>query len=129
MDAAEAPGYCILESADSKRNHHLVNGKGHRCPNKGEIHINLEPHAGTQTYPLMSVFQIADITLPLMSVRSICDQELQCLFTAGKAVVRNAAGEDVCEFQRRGGLYVATIKLKKLIEPGTSTAPFPKPAR
>ena len=93
------------------------------------MHFNLEAHVGAQKYPLMSVFQIADITRPLMSVSKICDQGLQCLFMAGKAVVRNAAGEDVCKFQRRGGLYVATMTLKKPIEPGTSTAPFPRPAR
>ena len=55
-------------SAGSKRNQNLKVGNGHRCPNKGEMHFNLEAHVGAQQYPFMSVFQIACITRPLMSV-------------------------------------------------------------
>ena len=29
MDAGEAPGYCVLERAGSKRKHHFVVGNGH----------------------------------------------------------------------------------------------------
>ena len=65
MDAAEAPGYCILESAGSKRKQTFVVGHGHRVPNNGAMHLNLEAQGGGQKYPLMSVFQIADITRPL----------------------------------------------------------------
>ena len=68
MDAAGAPGYCILESTGSKIKQIVVVGNGHRCPNKCEMHFNLEYHVGTTKYPLMSVFQIEDITRPLMSV-------------------------------------------------------------
>ena len=48
MDAAEAPGYCILESAGSKRKQNFVVGNGQRCPNKGEMHFNLEARVGGQ---------------------------------------------------------------------------------
>ena len=129
MDAAEAPGYCILESAGSKRKQNFVVGNGQRCPNKGEMHLNMEAFVGSMAYPIKSVFQIADITRPLMSVSKICDQGLQCIFMADKAVVKNAKNETVCEFQRRGGLYVATMRLKRPIEPGTNAAPFPRPER
>ena len=93
------------------------------------MRFKVEAQVGGQKYPLMSIFRIADITRPLMSVSNICDQGLQCFYTADKAVVRNAKGEDVYKFQRRGGLYVATMKLKKPSEPGTSPTPFPSPVR
>ena len=61
-----------------------------------------------------------------MSVSKICDQDLVCTFDRTKAIVSNEKGEVVCEFLRRGGLYVANMKLKKPtpIDPG-STSPFP----
>ena len=96
IDAAEASGYCILKSAGSKRKQTIVVCFGHRCPDKGEMHLNLEARVCGQKYPLMSISQIADITRPLMSVRPICDQVLQCIFLADKAIVRNTKGEDVC---------------------------------
>ena len=48
-----------------------------------------------------------------MSVSKICDQGLFCFFSKDKAIIQNAEGRNVCEFQLRGGLYVATMKLKR----------------
>ena len=105
-------------------------GNGHRCPNKGKMHPNLEAQMGGQKHSPMSVFQIADITCPLMSVSKRSHQGSHCTFTAGKAIVRNAKGDGVREIQRRGGLYVVTMKLKKPDSRGTSATPFfPRPAR
>ena len=63
--------------------------------------------------PVQSIFQVAEITRPLMSVSRICDQGLKATFDNEKAVITNKAGEVVAEFQRRGGLYVTTMTLKK----------------
>ena len=77
------------------------------------MHLNMECMIGGEKQSLNSVFQIADITRPLMSVSKICDQGLFCLFGNEKAIIQTAEGKNVCEFQRRGGLYVATMKLKR----------------
>ena len=62
---------------------------------------------------MRSVFQVAEITRPLMSVSKICDQGLLAVFDMHKAVIKNAKGETVCEFARQGGLYVTEMVLRK----------------
>ena len=110
MDAGDAPGYCGLESAGSKRKHHFVVGNGHNIPNNREVHFNLDAGQG----PLQAIFQVVGITRPLMSASKICDQGLRCIFDDDKAVVTNKqTGAVVCEFQRSGGLYVATMTFKR----------------
>ena len=42
LDAGDAPGYCLLQSAGSKRKQNFVVGNGHKILNKGEVHFNLE---------------------------------------------------------------------------------------
>ena len=74
MDAAESPGYCLLESAGSRGNQNLAVANGYRCLNKGDMQINLETNVGTQSCPLKSVFQIADITRHLMPFSKIRNQ-------------------------------------------------------
>ena len=61
--------------------------------------------------PLKSTFQVVGITRPLMSVGRICDQGLKCLFEKNKATVLSPDNVHVCESDRRGGLYVATLTL------------------
>ena len=58
------------------------------------------------------MFQVAEITRPLMSVSRICDQGLECLFTKEGAKILTQSGETVATFQREGGLYTATMRLK-----------------
>ena len=62
---------------------------------------------------MKSTFQVAEVTRPLMSVGRVCDQGLDCLFKKTHALVLDEAGEQVCRFERVGGLYVATLDLKR----------------
>ena len=62
---------------------------------------------------LRSVFQIAAVTRPLMSVGKICDEGHKIAFDKTKAVVTTAEGAEVCRLERsQGGLYVAKLKLR-----------------
>ena len=61
---------------------------------------------------IRSTFQVARVTRPLMSVSKICDADMTCEFNKVRAVVRDKNGKVVCVFHRRGGLYVAKMKLK-----------------
>ena len=66
-----------------------------------------------------SVFQIAAVHRPLMSVGRICDNDNEVLFTKETVVVRDSKGREICVFTRTaGGLYVARLKL---------TSPFGRP--
>ena len=65
-----------------------------------------------QTRDLQSVFQIAAVTRPLMSVGRICDQGHSITFNALMAVVHASDGTELCKFERQNGrLYVAKLKL------------------
>ena len=77
---------------------------------------------------LNCIFQVAAITRPLMSVSKMCDQDLSCLFTKKVAKVFDENQNVVCEFQREGGLYVATLKLKRP-KPKSEQQPFTRPGR
>ena len=84
-------------------------GDGGTIPNLGESQLNLSD----QDRDLQSVFQIAAVTRPLMSVGRICDQGHSITFNAIMAVVHAADGTELCKFERQnGGLYVAKLKLR-----------------
>ena len=110
LDAGEAPGYMITESPGSKRNQNFIVGNGSKVPNEGQVLLNLETNVGGKPSLIKSIFQVADITRPLMSVSRMCDHGLSAIFSATGARIQNAQHETVCTFQRRGGLYVTTMK-------------------
>ena len=87
-------------------------GTGAEVPNEGEVHLNMESEVGGASNLIKSIFQVAEITRPLMSVSRICDLGHRCLFDKDKAEVQTKDGKLLCTFERRGGLYVATMKLK-----------------
>ena len=130
LDASETPGYCIVASPGSKRGQKFVVGNGHKIPNKGQVHLNLEADKGeSATSAIGAIFQVAAITRPLMSVGKIFDQDLICTFTKEKATVTNIDGEIICDFIRRGGLYVATMRLKRPSSEPEPSMPFARPER
>ena len=115
MDMQDAPEYqaFLMESSGSKRKQHFIVGNGARVPNEGELLLNLESEIGQNKRRLQSTFQVVEVTRPLMSVSRICDQGLRCVFDDQEAlVVDKATGETIVSFQRRGGLYIAKMRLK-----------------
>ena len=79
-------------------------------PNLGEKQLSLHGENG----PLASVFQIAQVTRPLMSVGKMCDEGYEVKFDKEKAFVNDVNGKTVMTFHRKnGGLYVAQLKLRQ----------------
>jgi hypothetical protein len=109
---SDCPGYVLEESAGSKRGQQFLMGDGGEIPNLGQKSLNLSDSDGKKE--LRSVFQIAAVTRPLMSVGKICDEGHKIAFDKLKAVVTNAQGAEICRFERspHGGLYVAKLKLR-----------------
>ena len=109
---ADCPGYVLEESAGSRRGQQFLMGDGGEIPNLGQKSLNLSDSKGAKE--LTSIFQIAAVTRPLMSVGRICDEGHKILFDNTKAVVMNSSGAEVCKFERstQGGLYVAKLKLR-----------------
>ena len=115
LDLGDAPGYeaFVAESPGSKRGQRYVVGNGGRVPNEGQLVLNLEHEvkAGDPSM-LRSTFQVAEVTRPLMSVSRICDLGLKVVFDKDEALVVNAESKTVARFERRGGLYIARMRLK-----------------
>ena len=127
MEAGEVPDYCVFQSAGSRRKQNFIVGNGNKVPNRGAVHLNLDAEVGGQTNSLKSVFQMAAITRQLISVRRITDQGLVCIFDRERALVKNQDGKVVCEFTRKGGLYVTEMTLEKSSAEGdtpTNATPF-----
>ena len=86
-------------------------GDGGTIPNLGQSMLNLTDQDTDRD--LQSIFQIAAVTRPLMSVGKICDEGHSVLFTDEEAVVRSKDGSELAKFKRKnGGLYVAELKLR-----------------
>ena len=83
-------------------------------PEFGEKKLSLEvPQDGSRMGLISSVFQIAQVSRPLMSVGKICDEGHDVKFTATTATVTNKDARVVCEFHRKdGGLYIAKMRIK-----------------
>ena len=77
------------------------------------MHLNLETQVGEgQSRAVNSVFQVADLTRPLMSVSQICDHGYKCVFERDHAMDVTPEGEALCRFEWQPGLYVSKMILK-----------------
>ena len=62
---------------------------------------------------MSSVFQVAEITRDLMSDSRSCDQDMACIFAKTHARVVDSDGNIGAMFDRNGGLYTCTMKLRR----------------
>ena len=91
----------------------FIVGDGGRLANRGQMRLNMQP-LNDSNQPLQSIFQIAKVTRPLMSVGKICDNGMEILLNEERAVVRDKRdGSELCVFERKpGGLYIGKFRLK-----------------
>jgi hypothetical protein len=107
----DCPGYMLQDSPGSKAGQKFLMGDGGTIPNLGQKALNLTDEKVDRN--MNSIFQIAAVTRPLMSVGKICDEGHNITFDATKAIVREENGNEICRFERsHGGLYVAKMKLR-----------------
>ena len=112
LAVGDAPTYAMEDSPGSKINQHFTGTGGHRMNNEGQVRLMLRAANGKKGRDIRTTFQVARVTRPLMSVSKICDAGMTMKFTATMAVIEDAQGKEVCRFIRKGGLYVATMKLR-----------------
>ncbi len=79
-------------------------GNGDRVKNQGQVKLRMKSE-GDEGLLTSSVFQIAEVTRPLMSVSRICDQDMVCIFEKDHARVVDPKGNVVARFEREGGLH------------------------
>ena len=86
---------------------------GKVIPNEGESALALvTKETGNE---IASDFQIAAVTRPLWSLSQILDKLPEghdARFTRQQAQIRTPAGTPIAYFERKGGLYVSTMKLR-----------------
>ena len=74
-------------------------------PNMGEKALVVTPEFSNKDYQM--VYQITDVTKPLLSVAKMTDNNLDILFTKDGGYVINAqSGESEAWFPRQGNLYL-----------------------
>jgi hypothetical protein len=109
------PYICTVESEGSKTGKHYTDASGGSIENEGEMHMvmqNMEDQRGMKS--LKTVFQACNVTRPLCSVSKVCDAhpDANVRFDAKQALVRRGK-RVIATFKRRGGLYVARMKVKR----------------
>ena len=97
----DAPGYALEESPGSKRGQHFLMGDGGKVPNQGQKSLNL---AGSIA-DLKSIFQIAKVTRPLISVGKICDEGVSVNVLKTYASVMDAQSKEFYRFERQQEVY------------------------
>ena len=108
---ADVPGYRLDESPGSRKCQDFMMGDGGTIPNLGQSCLKLTDSSVGRD--MQSIFQIAAVTRPLMSVGRICDEGHSVTFNNVCAVVNDPSGAEICRFHRSpGGLYVAKLKLR-----------------
>ena len=112
MMRMKPPAYTVEESPGSAIGQHFTGAGGHRMRNKGQMRLQLRADNGKKGRDIQTIFQCAKVTRPLMSVSKICDAGMTMRITATMAVIEDQKGKEVCRFIRKGGLYVATMKLR-----------------
>ena len=104
-------GYRVADSPGSRAGQEFQMGDGGTIPNLGQSQLNLSDESIGRD--IQSVFQVAAVTRPLMSVGRICDEGHSVTFNSVMAVVNGKDGSELCRFVRNGsGLYVAKLKLR-----------------
>ena len=87
-------------------------GDGGTIPNLGQSRLNLTDPIVDRD--LESVFQIAAVTRPLMSVGKICDEGHTVVFNDKQAIVTGKDGSELVKFSRNAnGLYIAKLTLRR----------------
>jgi hypothetical protein len=112
IDAEDAPGYEVRPSPASRRNRNYIVGNGETIANEGEVHLNMEsPDGSGGQVPVQTVFQVAEINRPLMSVARICDQGHTCVFDKDGARILDASQNVLSHFKRVNNMYEATMQI------------------
>jgi hypothetical protein len=127
MNDEEAPYIAVVESKRSREGRHYAGANGDAIKNEGEMHMKMQdPDADFP--PLNAVFQSAKVTRPLCSVSKICDSHPSVKVSFDSKVCLVTKGDNtLAKFNRRGGLYVCRMKIRKGAGERDKAAGFTRP--
>ena len=111
-DRVDFPGHAVEASPGSQAGQKFQAAGGKVIGNEGQLHAFMEPH-NCNRVQLQVCFQVAKVSRPLISVSKLTEMgELQVLCKKDEALIVTNKGATVARFARRGGLYVAMMKVK-----------------
>jgi hypothetical protein len=113
----DLPGHSVMPSNGSRRGQGYVAANGTRISNEGEINIVMEPE-GTKN-AVGTIFQIADVSRPLLSASKVADAGYEAHVNALVATI-SKNGKTVAKFHRKGGLYLATMRIRRPKDPSSA---------
>jgi len=99
----------------------FIAADNHKILNEGQVSLRLQGEQDGD-HLVNSVFQVADVNRPLMSIGKICDAGHRVCFESDKAeVISKRTGKVVMTFVRKnGGLYTADLILRTPKKPAKS---------
>ena len=109
----EIPGYDVQPSAGSRANRCYTDAGGRSIRNEGESVVEMKLPAGESvSNSCAAAFQIADVSRPLLSVSKICEKGNDVLCRDNCAFILDKNHNVVAKFEKRNGLYAATLAVK-----------------
>ena len=105
-----APGFAVRENADSRSGKAYSSASGHPLYNLGEQLLSAVTDQGIETQVL---FQLADVSCPLISVSQICDHGNRVIFGRGGGVILNLQTGAEIPFKREGGVYALGLWMRR----------------
>ncbi len=116
LSREDVPTHEVLPSEGSRAGQQFQSAAagGKLIDNEGEVQLDMiAPAEGESLTELTSTFQVAKVTRPLLSVTKVCDRgNFDVLCRREAAYVLDDKQKVIAKFPRRGGLYVATVKVR-----------------
>ena len=113
------PKVKIEPSPGSVRGQNFTSASKHKLKNLGQQRINAVTEEGDPTSVL---FQIADVSKPLVSVAPLCERGNRVIFGKAGGVGQNLTTGNEIPFHRRNGIYILSLWLMDSEEQS-----FPRP--
>ena len=122
-DRIDFPGHEVRESEGSRAGQRFQGASGKFINNEGEINVTMI--APGCVGELMSCFQVAKVTRPLLSVSRMTESgEITVLCKRDVALVLDKNQKTLAEFKRNGGLYTCMMQVRNpRFQPFTRQAP------
>ena len=123
-DRTDFPGHEVKEGAGSRAGQRFQCAGNKMIDNEGEMFVTMfAPGCGDGE--LLSCFQAAKVTRPLLSVTKLTDSgQLHVVCKKEEALVIDSHQKVIAIFKRSGGLYTAKMKVRN-----PRFQPFHRPAR
>ena len=106
-----APHFPIIDTQASLAGVYYTSANGGKISNLGQQTI---PVAFENGIKCQAVFQVAEVSRPLMSVAKICELGNRVMFGAGGGLIMNLNSGEVTPFEKKDGVYIFTLWIPPL---------------